>query len=116
MKIFRNWIKDCFTDFSGELVCTFIATLIFGSLVTVAQTSQSERNEKTRLTIQILSESNEITLAAAEELLARGWLRDGTLRNAGFIGANLQGRFLKAADADHYRKISPSDVVLITAR
>ena len=103
-------------DFSGELVGTFIATLIFGLLVTVAHTSQSEHNEKTRLTIQIGSESNEITLAAAEGLLARGWLRDGTLRNAEFIGANLQGRFLKAADADHYRKILSSDVVLITAR
>jgi uncharacterized protein YjbI with pentapeptide repeats len=95
-----NWINDWFADFSGELVGAFLATLIFGLIVTVAQSSQQEKAEKTRLIIQLGSESNNITLLAAEELLARDWLRDGTLRGASFIGANLQGRFLKGADLE----------------
>lgn len=93
-----DWLKSWFADFSGELVGAFIATLIFGLLVTLAQSQQEEKSEKTRLIIQLGSQSNSITLAASEELLVRGWLRDGTLRNHGFIGANLQGLFLKGAD------------------
>lgn len=93
-----DWVRDWFADFSGELVGAFIGTLVFGLLVTLAQSAQEEKSEKTRLIIQLGSESNSITLAASEELLARGWLRDGTLRNHSFIGANLQGLFLKGAD------------------
>ena len=97
-KELTDWVRDWFADFSGELVGAFIGTLVFGLLVTLAQSSQEEKSEKTRLIIQLGSESNSITLAASEELLARGWLRDGTLRNHSFIGANLQGLFLKGAD------------------
>lgn len=93
-----DWLRSWFADFSGELVGAFIGTLVFGLLVTLAQSSQEEKSEKTRLIIQLGSESNSITLAASEELLARGWMRDGTLRNQSFIGANLQGLFLKGAD------------------
>ena len=93
-----QWLEHWFADFSGELVGAFIGTLIFGLLVTLAQSAQQENNEKTRLIIQMGSESADITLSASEELLARGWMRDGTLRNSSFIGANLRGRFLKGAD------------------
>ncbi|MBV6452052.1 MAG: hypothetical protein MHPDNHAH_02802 [Anaerolineales bacterium] len=82
------------------MVGAFITTLLFGLLVTVAQSSQQEQFEKNLLVSQLGSENNHITFAASEELLASGWLRDGTLRNIDLIGANLQGLFLKSADLE----------------
>lgn len=99
-KIVSLWLIDLFVDLRGELIGAFITTLLFGLLVAVAQSSQQEQNEKMLLISQLGSENGNITLSASEELLARGWLRDGTLRDTSFIGANLQGLFLKQADME----------------
>ena len=98
LKFFLNWLKDWLADFSGELIGAFIVTLIFGLIVTIIQTSQTDKTEKTRLIIQLGSQSTDITVVAAQELLIRGWLQDGTLRNKYFMGANLQGVYLKSVD------------------
>lgn len=99
-QVVLGWFKDWLADFSSEMVGAFITTLIFGLLVTVAQSSQQEQLDKNRLIIQLGSENNNVTLAASEELLGNGWLRDGTLKNSSLIGANLQGLFLKSADME----------------
>lgn len=99
-RVISGWFKDWFADFSSDMVGAFITTLIFGLLVTVAQSSQQKQFEKNRLIIQLGSENNNVTLAASEELLASGWLRDGTLKKSSLIGANLQGLFLKSADME----------------
>lgn len=97
-RVVLGWFKDWIADFSNNMVSAFITTLIFGLLVTVALSTQQNQFEKKRLISQLGSENNNITLYAAEELLASGWLRDGTLQNASLIGANLQGLFLKGAN------------------
>ena len=99
-QVVLGWFEDWFADFSSEMVGALITTLIFGLLVTVAQSSQQEQFEKNRLIIQLGSENNNVTLETSEELLANGWLRDGTLKNKSLIGANLQGLFLKSADME----------------
>ncbi len=94
----RAWLVELLSGLGGDLVGTFITTLVFGLLVTVAQSSQQEQFEKNRLIIQMGSDKPTVVLAAAEDLLANGWLRDGTLRNGNYVGANFQGLFLKLAD------------------
>ena len=69
---------------------------------------RNEEDLKQNLTLRLSSRDAGTALAAAEELQARGWLRDGTLRNAklneaclenaNLVHANLQGAQLVGAN------------------
>lgn len=93
-----QWGKNWLADFSTEMAGAFITTLIFGLFVTIIQNTSENNLDKSRLISQLGSSNNDIALTAGEDLLGRGWLRDGTLQDISLIGANLQGGFFKQAN------------------
>ena len=74
-----------FVDFHSELISIGITVLILGN----ANQYMTRKVEKQRLVQQMGSTDNGFAFEAARLLKQNGWLSDGTLRNADFIGANL---------------------------
>jgi hypothetical protein len=86
-----EWARHWYADFSSELTGAFLAALLFGLVLFVIQQNQTEADIKQQLIRQMGSSVNSEAVRAAEELGQRGWLYDGSLKNAHLIGANLQG-------------------------
>lgn len=90
--------------FSGSTDRTSYLTNLYTSILSIAVTvfvidllnrrrdEQRElKMEKQRLTRQLGSRVNTEALRAAEEFWEHEWIKDGTLREARLVGANLQG-------------------------
>lgn len=88
------FIADFYANVATELASISITVLIIDTL--------NERRETQRLKEQLIREmgsyDNGIALRAVRELVYHGWHKDGSLRNANFSGANLQGVDLSRAD------------------
>jgi uncharacterized protein YjbI with pentapeptide repeats len=82
-----SWLQNFSTEMFGAFLTFVLLTLIVGN-----------RQEKERLIRQMRSSINEEAVRAVEELRARSWLTDGSLRSAVLEGANLQGANLMYAD------------------
>ena len=79
------------TELAGALITYLLIELLIG------QTKERE-GEKEELIEQLGSRVRDVAVAAADKLRSRGWLFDGSLRDAVLIGANLQGAWLAEAD------------------
>ncbi|MBZ0300821.1 MAG: pentapeptide repeat-containing protein [Anaerolineae bacterium] len=83
----ESWLQNFSTEMFGAFLTFMLLTLVLGT-----------RQEKERLIRQLRSQVNEAALQAAEELAARGWLADGSLKGANLRRANLQGAGLEYAN------------------
>lgn len=96
------WADSFFQNFGTEMFGAFLTFLLIEVLVSGRREREAEaRHLKERgeqLIRQLRSSVNAEARRAAEELRARGWLMDGTLRGADLHGANLQEASLYRAD------------------
>lgn len=94
----REWWGDWFQGISTEMVGAVMTTLFFTFIVGTVQDQQAQAELKAELTGQLGSIVNSEAARAAEELSARGWLRDGSLRGADLYSANLAHAVMFGAD------------------
>jgi hypothetical protein len=88
---------------AGFLVGGLVTLLLAGGL-SLANTVIQRREKQqviARLVEQIHSPNRRARLLAVEDLRARGWLKDGSLRGADLAGTDLQGANLSGADLRH---------------
>mgnify|MGYP001478428375 CR=1 FL=1 len=104
-----DWRAGFWQGLSTEMIGGIITAVLLGLVITMAQRAESEqrlieqrleneRNQKQQLILQMGSPDNGFAVEAARQLMALGWLSDGTLENARLWGANLQGANLSMAD------------------
>ena len=79
------------TEMGGAVVTFVLITQIVGG------TEERERL-KHDLIMRMGSQANDTAVSAANELRARGWLREGSLKGAHLVGASLQGVDLNEAN------------------
>jgi|688.fasta_scaffold198425_1 hypothetical protein len=89
-----NSDKDIWKSLAPELVGIAMTILVVDKLYQF----RSEQLEKRQVIRQIASHSNEFALEAVRIAREKGWLTDGTLRNASLAHANLKGADLSQAD------------------
>lgn len=87
-------VADFYANVSAELASIAITVLLIDSLYQRHETNQ----ERARLIKQLGSWDNTLAMQAADELQRRGWLQDGSVRNANLIGADLRKVQLNHAD------------------
>lgn len=88
---------------TGFLVGGLITLLVAGALSLGNMVIQRREKQQiiANLIEQIHSPNRRARLLAVEELRARGWLKDGSLRGADLAGTDLQGANLSGADLRH---------------
>ena len=75
----ESWLQNFSTEMFGAFLTFVLLTLVLG-----------HRQEKERLVRRLRSKVPGEAQRAAEEMIAFGWFKDGTLQNADLIGACLQ--------------------------
>ncbi|HLA41873.1 MAG TPA: pentapeptide repeat-containing protein, partial [Aggregatilineales bacterium] len=87
----REWRSGWYQNFSTEIVGAVLTFLLFDMLI--------QTREQKEHTIRDLSSCiNHTARRAAEELHARGWLQDGSLRSMDLTDADLRGARMSDAD------------------
>lgn len=89
-----NSSKEILKALAPELIGIAITILVVDRLYQL----RSSQLEKRQIIHQLASHSNEFALEAVRIARERGWLTDGTLRNASLSQANLKGADLSQAD------------------
>jgi hypothetical protein len=92
--IFGGAVRAFYANFSTELIGIAITVLVIDCLHQHRQDDQLKR----QLVREMCSTDNGIALRAVHELAAHSWLKDGSIRRAYLLNANLQGAFLHDAD------------------
>lgn len=87
-------IADFYANISIELASVAITVLLIDRLYQ----RHEENEERTKLINQLGSWDNTLAMQAADELRLRGWLQDGSARDASLIGADLRSVRLVGAD------------------
>jgi uncharacterized protein YjbI with pentapeptide repeats len=82
------------SDFSTELISIAITVLLIDRM----NDRRAIEQEKKALILQMGSPENAFAVEATRILRVRGWIEDGSLREAYLMGANLQGAHLGVAD------------------
>jgi hypothetical protein len=95
--VFHDYLAGFWQGFllniGTELIGVAITVLTLNALQQRAQEDQLKR----QLIREMGSSIREVAVPAVEELKARGWLEDGSLRGASLMRANLQGASLMGA-------------------
>lgn len=86
-----NWFTEFYRGMSSELIGIGITVLIIDN----ANEMMKRREEKKRLILQMGSPDNAFAREAVRQLRVRGWLTDGSLKNAILLKANLRGAILR---------------------
>ncbi len=86
-----RWLDGFAQNFSTEMIGAAITFILLEILLAGRREKEAEQREKERLILQMGSPFREFAVEAARQLHARGWLKDGSLRRANLVGANLQG-------------------------
>lgn len=94
--ISAEWMSSFMANLSTEMIGAIITFFMFNVII-------GGRQERNRLIQDLGSRVNEVAIKAAEDLKAKGWLRDGALTEAILIEANLQGANLREADLQRAR-------------
>ncbi|MCI0712694.1 MAG: pentapeptide repeat-containing protein [Chloroflexi bacterium] len=87
----QQWWSDFSQNFSTEMFGAFLTFLLLEKIV-------GSRNTEGRLIRELGSMDNATTLKALRELNEKGWDRDGTLKEAFLLRANLEGAILENAN------------------
>jgi hypothetical protein len=87
-------LTDVYISLGAEMVGIGMTVLIIANASEVV----SRQSEKKRLISQMGSPNNGLAVDAARQLRVRGWLFDGSLREADLYRANLKGADLANAD------------------
>jgi hypothetical protein len=98
-----GWLEGLGQNFGTEMCGAAITFVMIEMLLATRRAKEAEEREKERLILQMGSPINDAAIEAARQLRARGWLEDGSLRNADLGRANLQGANLKDADLQQAR-------------
>jgi hypothetical protein len=93
-RTFGQFVADFYANGGAELLSIAITVLIIEGL----NRRRSINERKRMLTLQMSSPYQGIAGEAARILAVEGWLRDGALRDAHLIGANLAETLLESAD------------------
>jgi len=80
-------LSDFYKNIHAELIGLGVTVLIIGNANQYLQT----KAEKRRLILQMGSPNNDFAIEAIRQLRQRGWLNDGTIKEAYLRGANLDG-------------------------
>ncbi len=91
-----NILEDFYANVSSELISIVMTVLVLERLNKRRQDAQ----ELTRLKALLGSNENVVTKIAVAELRARGWLYDGSLKDAKLRGANLEASNLLRANLE----------------
>ena len=94
----QTWWDDFWQGISTELFGAVITTISFGVILLVFQQYQNVGNDKADLILQMGSPNNAFAVEAVRVAGQKGWLFDGTLKDAQLIGANLEGVDLISAN------------------
>ncbi len=95
--------SDLLSGFVPEAVGIGFTVLLIDRSNRRREKASKEQAAKERLIRQIRSTDNGIALQAVEELWAKGWLQDGTLRGITMSRSNLQNADLRGADLQNVK-------------
>lgn len=115
----RGLVENLFGSLGIEFVSIAITVLVIDRLAFKRQKRRDELHLKSELIAKASSGVRETAVAAIGELARRGWLYDGTLREADLIDANLKGTVLHSTfqggaelEAAHLKDADLSDMRL----
>jgi uncharacterized protein YjbI with pentapeptide repeats len=88
------------TELLGAVATYFVFELTIERREKRETEKKAAEARKARLVAEMGSAVNDVAVAAVEELRREGWLTDGTLKEVGIAGANLQASSLGSADLE----------------
>ncbi len=90
----RTLVEQLYSNFGIELFSIAITVIVIEGL----NERRAKQERKTELILQMSSPGNSFAVEAVRILRQKGWLEDGSLRDARLLDANLQGAQLRRAN------------------